>query len=149
MKRLVLAWVAVYAANLPLALLFGWGFTRDAGRAGMVGGVLGLLAIGALACIARRRVGLALVIGGVPVALSQVWGVPQIYAGFIGLRVAAAAGLMSWRWPGDSEVGLAGASGGVVATVVTGSILMGAGLALGSLGLWVRSFDGPAAEDEL
>ncbi len=130
MKPLLLAWLGVFAANLILPLFFAWSITRDAGRIGMLGAVLGLLATGALAGLARCRVGIALVVGGVPVALSQLVGAPQIYAGSRGLLVAEAMGQMGKTRPGDPVGDMTSELGGFIATVVTGGILMGAALAL-------------------
>lgn len=123
-RPLVLAWVAVYLLNLIFPLFAGWSVTGKGGRVGMFLGILLLLATGCLAVVKSRRFGIALVVGGVFVAVGQLLPIAQLGAGTIGLYAAQLLGLVTLRWPDDDIGDINGEPGGFVATVITGGLLM-------------------------
>jgi hypothetical protein len=126
-KRLYIAWAVVFALNLIVPLLCGWGMTQPSGRLGMlVAGIL-LLASGYWVCVSARHIGFALVNGGVAMALFQAFPILQLIAGSLGIELAEAIGL---------EVaaifnGITTAAGGFVVTITTGGLLMAAALVVG------------------
>ncbi len=128
-SRLHLAWFAVFAFNLVLPLLFGWGLTSATARIGMLMAVMILLAAGYWICSIQRDLGRLLVFGGAFVGLSQIYPILQIVAGLGGMVVGQAFGQVS---AGDQAAPAPlSQTGGFLVTLTTGGLLMMASLALG------------------
>lgn len=132
--RLLAAWTVVCLLNMPLPAFFGWASASERGRAGMVAGAAALLFLGGSICVAWRKYGWALVIGGVPIGLSQFLPILHVMAGLVAMAIG--------EWLGQVEVSDAAVmqirseTGGFVVTIITGMLLMaGAMLA----GLFIRA----------
>lgn len=127
-----LAWVAVFAANLIVPLLFGWGMAGPRGRSGLVAAAALILGLGSGLCYYRRDLAAPLVVGATLVALTQLFPLLQILAGVVGVGIVRSLGLMGGG--GDGPPQILGPLGGFVVTLVTGGILIavsaGAGLFL-------------------
>jgi hypothetical protein len=126
--RLYVAWPVVFALNLVMPGLFGLMSTDGAGRVGMLVGTCFLLVCGFWICSSARNIGFALVVGGVPVALSQVVPIIQMVAGTLAFAFAEALGLVG---PGGAMGTATSAAGGFVLTLTTGGLLMAAALVAG------------------
>ncbi len=127
-------WTWVFALNLIVPLMFGRSFTDQAGRIGMAAAIALLWYLGDRLCTMGEAVARALVIGGLFVALTQPWPFPQVIAGSIALEVAAALGQATLP---DSSPPIIGTElGGLVATGLTGVILMGVAGLVGALVCW-------------
>lgn len=123
-----LAWSFIFMANLIVPLCFGCLVTEDGGRIGMAVGIVLLWAIGQGLTYGNVAVGRALVVGGVMVGLSQGLLVLQILAGQVSLIILEELGLRNFSDPGiKPEVG------GLLATLSTGGLLMGAAACCGGL----------------
>ena len=125
----ILPWMGVYLVNLIVPLYFGSLVTRGLGKAGMVIGILLVFSLGCLLCFVSRKIILAIVYGGWIVAASQFFPLLHIFAGSIGIRAASALGMTTTHRPDDVDVDTA--LGGVLATVVTGAILLAVSSILG------------------
>ncbi len=117
------AWTIVFAANLVVPTMFARGMVGETGRIGM-GLAVGLLwLVGDLAGVRSPRRRPVLLAGGVAVALTQFFPVPQFVAGLLGLGAGRLVGLI----PDDNDIilgdDLAGPAAFVV-TFVTGALLM-------------------------
>ncbi|WP_435018438.1 hypothetical protein TA3x_000412 [Tundrisphaera sp. TA3] len=129
---MIVAWIAVFCANLPVPLFLAAGLTQKAGKGGMILAILLMLALGAMAVSASRKGGWAVVIGGWIVAVSQLMPVLHIIAGSMGMS-AALGGTKAYSAGLDDE------PGGFIATIVTGGILITIALAIGAVLLLVRA----------
>lgn len=130
-KRLLAGWTAVFLLNMPLPLLYGWIFTQNHGRAGMFAAAATLLLLGGWVCVTQRKLGLALVVGGAPLALSQIFPLAQFMAGLVALIIGDFFRQVENK---DDTVGeVVSEPGGFLVTMITGSLLMGAALVLGLL----------------
>jgi hypothetical protein len=126
--------VIVFLVNLPIPVMFGGALTEGNARIGMTIGTVALGLVGGLFCRRSYRIALALTTGGVAVAITQVVAIPQFIAGSIGLMVSTTLGLADPNFFNDvasNEMTLW--SGGLVTTLVTGSLLMGLALGIGLL----------------
>lgn len=129
---LLAGWVIVFLVNLPIPVMFGSALTEGNARIGMTVGTVALGLVGGVFCRRSYRVALALTTGGVAVAITQVIAIPQVIAGSIGLMVSTTLGLADPNFDvAGSEITLW--SGGLVTTLVTGSLLMGLALGIGLL----------------
>lgn len=130
-------WSGVFLGNLVIPLLFGATMVSPAGRAGLALGVGLWWAVGLVGLRQSERARRVAVSGGVCVALSQVVPFLQIMAGMVGLEAAT-------RVEGGprgefGEFATLGLAGGLVATLVTGGLLL---LAAGGVGLLVQALLG-------
>jgi hypothetical protein len=112
------AWFWVFGANLVVPLIYGLEVTRTGGRWGMWIAVAFTWLCGHLAC-GRRPLGAIFVIGGVVVALSQLFPMLQFFCGAFSLEVVSKLGL---GVTGLTEVRTEFA--GFVTTMLTASQLM-------------------------
>jgi hypothetical protein len=129
--RLLAGWTAIFLLNMPLPLLFAGEVTRNHGRSGVFVASATLWLLGGWVCVAQRKVGFALAVGGAPVALSQIVPLLQIMAGIVALTVGE---LFQQVENKDDAVGqVVSEPGGFLLTMITGSLLMGAALVLGLL----------------
>jgi hypothetical protein len=132
-SRLQVTWAVVFLLNLAFPLYIGWHHTAKSGRVGMFVAAFLLLGLGYWTCGNARAIGRTLVGGGILVGLGQLFLLPQMTAGFIGLGVGHAAGLV------DVDEGSAIFSevnceaGGFLVTLTTGGLLMTACLFVGPL----------------
>lgn len=117
-------WSTVFAANLVVPLHFGLERTREDGRLGMIFGMAALWVGGIVACWRDVRTRLALTIGGVFVAFSQIVPLMQMIAGLIGLHL--------WDKDLDHHV-LSTLGGGFTVTIITGPILIVVAFIIGYL----------------
>jgi hypothetical protein len=122
-KMLVVAWVAVCVFNLPIPLLFASSIAKDVGRVGMSMAVLALLAAGCWICANARKVAVCVIVGAIPVALSQLFPIAQMFAGLIAMSLGQALGLVVL---GNDEFGdhFVNEFGGFIVTLITGTSLM-------------------------
>lgn len=126
------AWLFVFAINMAVPLFLSHPVTEKHGRLGLLFGALLLLALGYYLCAVNRRFGPALIVGGVLIAISQVFPVMQVIAGMLGMTVGKAMGLASFG--DDYEVPqITTEEGGFIVTLVTGGILMAAAACSGML----------------
>src|SRR5262249_17793790 len=118
--------------------LFSGPVTEQHGKLGMGVALLSFLACGCYLCAYHRKLALALIVGGVLVALTQVFPILQIMAWLIGMGICPAFGQTS---SGEDEATphLTGELGGFVVTLVTGGILIGAAACSGVAILWLTS----------
>ncbi|RUL87884.1 hypothetical protein [Tautonia sociabilis] len=131
-RRMLVGWLAVLLVNLPVPLMFGSWITDRDGTIGMGAAVVLLAGVGGWAILRSFRVGLALIVGGSAVALSQVVPMLQFVAGMIGVSLAKAIGLAEpGPWEEPTVPGVLGAAGGFVVTVVTGTLLLAVSLGIG------------------
>ena len=126
-----LAWSLVYIANLVVPLYLGTAVTDGSGRVGMAIGVVVVFAIGCRVCVMSRWSVLTVVYGGWIVAISQFMPCLQSFAGMMGVGTATALGLATN--PRGDHVN--SGAGGIVATLVTGFLLL---LAATIAGLLIR-----------
>lgn len=139
---LLFGWVVVFLVNLPIPVMFGSSLTEGNARIGMTVGTVLLGLVGGIFCQRSYRIGMAMTSGGLVVALTQVVAIPQFLAGAIGLMVSTTLGLADPNFDvGRNEMTLL--PGGLVTTIVTGTLLMGLALGIGLvfqlLGLGRRS----------
>jgi hypothetical protein len=130
-RRLKLAWCGVFLANLCAPLWFGWLMTERGGTLGMFASVSVLFVVGYWVCAIRETVAKALVVGGVAVALTQVFPILQIAAGMAGLLLAAVMGLLQWPEPEDVFPSVTNDLRAFVVGMTTGVLLMGMALVAG------------------
>jgi hypothetical protein len=125
-------WSAVYGLNLILPLLYGWSMTNDGGRVGMFAMIAMLYAFGIWACRSNRSLGIVLTVGGGIVALTQLFPAPQIFAGMIGTSIANRIEGVA-KAPDDVTEDINTVLGGVIATGMTGGLLILLALVLGAI----------------
>lgn len=127
--RLLVGWAAVCLFNMPMPLLLSWDLTRRHGRGGMAAGAAALLFLGGGICAAWRKFGRALVIGGIPIGLSQFLPILHLMAGLVALAIGERLG----RVKNDDAVVMEIRSefSGFVVTMVTGTLLMAAAILAG------------------
>lgn len=130
---LMVSWLVVFAINLPIPLWFGWSFAEGDGRAGVIAALPLIFAIGIFGCGVARKVGLALVVGGVIVALSQFFPVLQIVAGVFGIAVGRVLGLVEDGGGDVLDSTIPSLAGGFVVTLATAAALIGPAVVMGSL----------------
>lgn len=129
----LIVWAGVFALNLFLPYQFGQTETRIGWSVGMHVGILALWTVGAVAVARSRTLSFSLSSGGALIALSQLFPLAQIYAGFFGLGVARRLGLATKMGELNSQPSQLTEMGGFVATVLTGGALMTAALFFGLL----------------
>jgi len=124
------AWSAVVVANLPVTALLGWLITVEMGRVGMACGILLLYWLGYLACFLAGEYVRTVIYGAWVVAVSQTFPLLQIVAGAPAnlLVQVMERGEISETGPPESITTLLG---GLLATLVTGSILIASAAAFG------------------
>ena len=127
-NRLYLGWLLVFALNVVAPLFFGWNITGSGGRVGMFLAMLVLLALGFWICASARQIGFPLVVGGVAVALSQVFPILQVMAGGLAFAVAEAVGVCA---PTKLEPSAETVAAGFIVTMTTGGLLVAASLVAG------------------
>lgn len=81
------AWTGVFVANLAVPVLFGFNVVGKEGVYGLIGALAVLFWIGFAICLFRFRIGRSLVLGGVAIAIFQVFPILQIICGALGLTV--------------------------------------------------------------
>jgi hypothetical protein len=126
-------WSLVFALNLPVAAFYGWALTERSGRLGMMAATAALWAAGLVACSRPGRLRLALVIGALPIAATQLLPILQIVAGSFAL--SAWSSLIRLPETAGFDAPLSEA-GGFAVTLLTGLPLMAAALAVGSITCW-------------
>lgn len=129
-------WTAVFLVNLPEPFFFCTEVVSKHGAAGMFVAAAVLFLLGGGISAARRNLGLALVFGGVPVGLSQIFPVLHFAALLIALGLGQFMGVAEFQEPvGHRDlIGQATSElGGFVVTIFMGGMLMGAALLLGML----------------
>ena len=124
------AWLGVYLANLVVPLHIGWSVTHGAARVGMLLALVPFWRSGHFLCSRSRIVAVVVVAGAGIMACTQINPVLQLSAGAYALGIADQAGFGSSTPP---AVEVDSGPGGFLATMVTGSILMGISLTLSSL----------------
>ena len=87
------AWIFVCAINMAVPLFFSATLTEEHGKLGMVLAVVSFFICGCFLCAFQRDLALAVIIGGVVVAMTQLMPILQIVAGTIGLAVGDALGV--------------------------------------------------------
>jgi hypothetical protein len=121
--KICFAWVAVFFFNMAFPLSVAWSMTGKTGRIGISIAGLVLIAAGCWICAKYRKVGILLVIGGIPIGFTQVYPVLQIIAGVVGLGVGQVLGLIVKGDDADRNLGIT-ELGGFIVTSITGGILM-------------------------
>lgn len=134
-KRLQIAWAAVFFANLIVPVTLGLLPTDPVGRWGMGTAIGGMLICGWLFCYAFPVLGRKLIAGSILTALSQVLPIAQFAAGIAGLAIASGLGLFvsGKDYEADHFIN---EFGSFVATMTTGTILVVGALMLG----WLVAF---------
>ena len=94
-KSILFAWVVVFLYNLPVPLFFGWWITKYGERIGMVIAIIVCFAAGYWVCASVRRIGVCLIIGGIPIGISQLVPVLQMAAGFVAMAIGRNVGLLN------------------------------------------------------
>jgi hypothetical protein len=122
-----LAWFAVLVLNLAIPLLLALPLTDDRARIGMLIAIALLCAAGCWVCANSRQAGRSLVIGGVLVGLSQLFPILQMFAGVVAMNIGVFSGL---GHHGEIET-LNTEIGGLVVTLITGTILMSIAAGIG------------------
>ena len=87
-----LAWVGVFAFNLPIPLLFGVCVVGEGGLFGLVGALAVIFWFGFALCLFRFRVGRSLVAGGGVVAVTQFLPLLHLICGMFGMYMWEAIG---------------------------------------------------------
>ena len=123
-KLIYVAWVTVCVLNLPMPLRFAWPITESSGRFGMSIAVVALLAAGCWICAKLPKHGVHLLIGAVPVALSQLLPIAQLVAGGLAVMFGQAIGLVNPIGDDGNGEKVASEPGGFILTLITGAILM-------------------------
>lgn len=130
--RLVIWWLVSFAVNLITPVLFGSDVVREQGIWGVLFGVICAALLGIQACRwwpgLMRRVN----VGATLVAISQLVPFVQLIAGLIAINIAERVGLARVE-EGQIIEQANGELGGFVITVITGAILLGVSLVVGSL----------------
>ena len=113
-----LLWFGVYLVNMPIPIILALALVEGAGTVGMAVGIVLVFGIGCGACVFARRLTIPVILGGLVVALGQLFPILQVMAGSIGMGMAKS---------GDEFLQ------GLVATIITGGILLTAATMLGLL----------------
>lgn len=116
----IMPWSALYLANLPLPMFMGFCVAYGPGVIGMAVGIAGLYLAGRGACRADSWGVLMFSYGGTLVAGLQMFPVLQLIAGMLGVGTASALGQGG---SADNSLPLT-AAGGLIATLVTGVVLI-------------------------
>ena len=131
---LLVGWALAFLINLPGPRFMLSAGVYEHGAAGMFVAAAVLFLLGGAVCTAQRNLGLALVFGGVPVGLSQVYPILQFVAELIAISIGEVLGVVEYI----GEVGhrdmvwrAVGELGGFAVTFFTGGLLMGAAIACG------------------
>jgi large-conductance mechanosensitive channel len=132
------AWIFVCAINLAVPLLFSATLIEAHGKIGMMLAIVSFFFCGCCLCAFQRDLALAVIIGGVFVALTQLFPILHIVAGWIGVAVGDALGLADFG-SGDKSPRLLSEFGGFVVTLITGGILMAVATGIGLAIQWFRS----------
>ena len=125
----LLWWTLVFGANLVLPLIWGYGSTSGLGRVGMGIGIAVVFAIGCRVSLRSRAAILPVIRGGGIVAASQFVPILHLVAGLVGVRAAHFLGTTTR----GERFGVDTALGGLVATLVTGIILLAVADIIGRL----------------
>lgn len=141
----VALWSLVYVANLPFPAFMGFLLSHGPGLIGMAMGVALLYEAGRRACLGHPRAARTVSYGGVAVAVAQLFPIFHVLAGMVGVGVACH--LFGRDFPGGSTLGPMGA---LIATVVTGTLLIAWASVIGlliraviSMVSWPRRGSGP------
>ena len=96
-------WFFVFAANLIVPLFFGLGMTNEGGRWGMATALSLIWFFGHMCCSRSKEMGCILVVGGLLVAITQIFPMLHIVAGMTSLGIIAKLNLAevenSTRYP--------------------------------------------------
>ncbi|MCA9050463.1 MAG: hypothetical protein KDA89_17120 [Planctomycetaceae bacterium] len=127
--RGVIMWTALFAANLPLPVLFGCMIARGPARLGMLSVMVLLYAGGAVLSYNRPTRSGWLFVGSAAVAISQLVPVLHIVSGAIALEAAVAVQVAGpdLKGPGTTD----SIAAGVLLTAVTGTLLLSAAAVAG------------------
>jgi hypothetical protein len=123
-QGVLFAWVAVFVVNLAAPLLFGCMVTEKGGRIGMAIATILCFAAGCWVCANVGEIGVFLIVGGIPIGISQLFPVLQMAAGFVAMTLGHVVGLVDSAHA-TNELG------GFLLTVVTGVLLMSLSVASG------------------
>jgi hypothetical protein len=141
-KGFVVFWLIVFASNLVVPLIFASSLIQQSGRIGMMVAVVLFLIAGWYFGVRFPKIRSRMLAGGSIVAVSQLFPVHHIIAGFIAFEVTRLAG--GAIAPTDDEPfgKIATEFGGFLCTSVTGAILLTIAMAIGwllvSIGIAVR-----------
>ncbi|MEM9185223.1 MAG: hypothetical protein AAGB00_01855 [Planctomycetota bacterium] len=129
---LIAAWCGTWALNLPIAVFFGWILTDAWGRVGMGVAILGIATLGGVAVRRSKAAGQVLVRGGLLFALTQFFPILQIISGFVAQALLDGLGFddPAGFGPNANALGFVPA---VIATLVSGGLIVAAGLLVGLL----------------
>ena len=130
-KRIYLAWVAVFAFNMAVPLLFGLSMINWRGMIGMAVAIVVLMATGCWICATFREFGVSLVIGGMLIGLTQMVPILQFIAGMVGVTIGEVLGVFHMG-DEDSPTRI-NEFGGFIVTLITGTILITMSAASGFL----------------
>ncbi len=125
-KWLVL-WIFVFVANLLMPVFFAWTVLEDGGGSGVLLGTALLLGISIVVLIQFPRLIRWTRIGGIVVAVSQLFPLLQIVAGSIGIGSAEIVGAARKLTPEEQDFLIApplGFAAALVTTLVTGAVLL-------------------------
>ncbi len=122
-RKLQLVWTLVFALNLIVPLIFGWGIGDESAKAGLILAVGIYWLAGIFVCQKWRRMGQSLVAGGFLVAVTQLLPIAQICSGLAAREI--------WFKLSPSDQGLNTMLGGFFMTWVTGGLLIGLALLIG------------------
>lgn len=135
-----LRWALVFILNLIVPLFFGWQETQKSGRAGMFVGILALMIFSSRANSASRPLERAWVLGGSLIAMTQFWPILAMFSGLFALGLTAHVG-----WAAGPHVPeVTCEAGGLLATLITGGLLMTVSFSVGMFLLLI--FDGKGHE---
>ena len=127
----LVSWVLVFAINLPVPMLFGASIVGGVGWAGVLLGMVSILAV----TIFMHRISVSLMriiwTGGIATAASQLFPVPHVLAGSIAIELVRVLGLLD-RDP-LMGVKLESTATAFVITLVTGGILLLVALGVGAI----------------
>ena len=126
----MIGWPLVFCMNMVVPLLIGLGLTNASNRIGLFLASASLFALGWIGCYRSPRFARKLIVGAGAIAISQVFPVLQIVAGFFALAVAEKSGMSRYddNLPTGSELSDVG---GFVVTLIVGCILLGFSLIIG------------------
>jgi hypothetical protein len=125
-----LGWFAVFVFNMTFPLSVAWTMTPKSGRTGIGVAAVALATAGCWICAKARTIGRYLVIGGILIGLTQVFPVLQIIAGVVGMAVGQIFQLIERGDDTDLNLGIS-ELGGLIITLITGSLLMAMSAATG------------------
>jgi len=131
------AWTFVFAANLIVPLLFGWGLTQDHGRTGRLVALVGFLGAGCAFCLSRPIAARKSIAGSVITGVSQVFPILHIISGEITLEITLRFGFVVINNASPMGHDVSGQAEGFLLTLIVGCTLLvcaaGAGQLLGFL----------------